>query len=302
MLASILRRTGISTGLAEGAAIGSAYIARGEARAPEVEIGAVSDMSSPTLFVPGSITEAPASAKDFSEMWQREMGEDAKIAWVNSNMPITDYPSQIMGLKSAKKRNELIEESIVRFIDGNPSDTVEVIAHSAGSAQAIVGAKKYKESGGEKDVKVFVFGAGAPGVKISEEISKAAALGIEVCDIIDERDFVPRISDSARRPTVVFNGSRDLTRRSSEILQLAGGDVAIGESSQREDFFSTLRSLVDSTLSSHSMENYMGELVKQVKTRRLAPRMSKEKLLGAAEAAVPKREHKDLRPPSRRVR
>lgn len=266
MLASVLRRrtersgTESEVSIVQAAVTGSVYLDSSKKKKAKIGIGSVSNALQGTLFVPGSIWYAPEAAKIFSDLWHSKMKED--VAWINSNMPLSDYPEQMLGLRSAKKRNERVEEGIIQFIKANPNEDIEIIAHSAGSGQALRAVKKYKESGGDKTIKLFLIGAGAPGVSIDSEIEYVTGLGVEVCNIVDERDLVPSLAGS-KKHMVCFRGDGDIHERSRGILGIAGAVVRRGLSSITEGFIVAAAALADAS-NAHAMSNYLDVLAKKV--------------------------------------
>jgi len=265
MLASLLGRRSPtaakgSVALAKAAITGSAYSNLIDKKKSKIGIGSVSDTSVGTLFVPGSIWYAPEAAKIFSDLWLSKMKEG--VAWINSNMPLSDYPEQMLGLRSAKKRNEMVEEGIIQFIKASPNENIEIIAHSAGSGQALRAVRKYKESGGDKAIRLFLIGAGAPGVSIDSEIEYVTRLGVEVCNIVDERDLVPSLAGS-KKQMVCFRGDGDIRRRSQAILDIARAAVADVGSTVKAMFVRAAAAVVDAS-DAHAMSNYLDILAEKV--------------------------------------
>ncbi len=245
----------------------SPAVAKPEKRKFTPGIGSVSRLDARAIFVPGSIANATKSGKEFSGFWEELMGEP--IAYVNSNMPISDYPGQFIRSPYAKRRDDLVEDGVCNFIRSCESDEVEVIGHSAGTAQALRAALKYKEAGGEKTVRVFLMGGGSPGVKLSPIIRRLSEIGVLVENIVDRYDVVPRLAGSSMEK---------LARR--EVT----GEKAV---TKKQKALNLLKFVVSPT-SPHKQRNYVRALALRVESRRAAIKVESllDQAFGAETAPV----------------
>ncbi len=220
-------------------------------------------------FVPGSISDAVEVGSEFIENWKETMGEE--MCFINSNMPITDYPSQAFGLEIAKKRNRIVESGVIKFIENNPNGEVEVFAHSAGTKTALAAVRRYMEKPGpKKQVKIYIMGAGTPEGGLEEDYKALVAQGVKVTEIRDRADFVPHLSGTDGVDSVLVD--TDISKRRAEALERVFGEEASDVVGSDGDLSVATKAFVQglaSMVEAHYVGNYMQSLVKYVKKDRV---------------------------------
>lgn len=263
----LLLTAGIFGGGASAHALGVRDVQDGE-----LGVGEVSLPGTGVLFVPGSISNANETGRSFCEAWA-EQNREVPIAYVNSNMPLTDYPAQAMGLKSARERNERVEQGIVKFIEHSPSKEVEIFAHSAGSKSAMSAIKKYMDNNEHpKPITVYIMGAGSPEGGLEEIYNNLKDRGVEVIELRDEVDPVPFLAGTGSKNKNVIPVDTPESRARRDLIS---GYMHPPDEIGDDDMSRFLGSMV-AFVQSHLSENYCSALMSarlKHKAKKLAGKM-----------------------------